>query len=600
MPSTAIRLRCLLALSLIQPLLCLAQTRTQASTTNIAAARLAMTSGVAAANAGNLVEAKRQFERAVKLTPDVAEGHAALGSVLLALGEISNAAKELESAHKLASADPAIDLNLANAEVSLSRYADAIPLFHAAAASNLSFTPQETIAFATAQSEMGDSAGAESTLRAALSAAADSAELHDAYGVMLAKRGAMEEAESEFRKATTMNPSLVQAQSHWGVALLALNRPQEAEVPLRNAALAEPQSFNSQLQLGRALSSLHRDTEALATLHKAAQLRNSGTSVDALYALALALQASGDAAGALPVFDAAIGVGAPPSAWLVNAALARVQTGDAKGAIPLYARALAMGPDSATLREDYGVAFLQQSDLDHAIEQFQQGLALDPNYPPLHYDLGLALKLKDDLNSAVAEFQRAAELEPDLPDPAYTLGVIYMQQGRFAEAAAQLKHVTKLQPNNGDAWALLGSVLKDAGDAAGATDALKRAIALQPDQPSLHIQLATLELQAGDKEAAAADRKIAADLSRAAVSRQRAIFALKSGRSLLAEGKLDEAVVQLLVATQADPTLAEPHRLLADAYSRQGKLADAALERKNADSIDAGKAVPDARRTDGR
>jgi tetratricopeptide (TPR) repeat protein len=587
-------LRCFLALSLIQPLLCPAQTGAQAGTENVAAARAAMATGVAAANAGNLVEAKRQFTRTVKLMPDVAEGHAALGSVLLALGESSNAALELERAHKLAPTDPAIGLNLANADVSLSRFADAIKLFRVAAASKLSFTPQETVAFATAQSATGDSAGAESTLRTALDTAADSAELHDAYGVMLAKRGAMEQAQSEFRQATTIDPSLVQAQSHWGVALLALNRPQEAEEPLHNAVLAEPQSFDTQLQFGRVLSSLHRDSEALAVLHKAAQLRNPETSVDALYALALALQASGDATSALPIFDAAIGTGNPPSAWLVNAALAHVQIGDAKGALPLYVRALAIGPDSVTLREDYGVAFLQQSDLDHAIEQFRHGLALDPNYPPLHYDLGLAFKLKDDLNSAIAEFQRASELEPDLPDPAYTLGVIYMQQGRFADAAVQLKHVTKLQPNNGEAWALLGSVLKDSGEAAGATEALKRAIALQPEQPSLHIQLATLELQAGDKEAAAADRKIAAELSRAAVSRQRASFALKSGRSLLADGKLDEAVVQLLVATQADPTLAEPHRLLSDAYSRQGKLADAALERKNADSIDASKTVTDA------
>jgi protein O-GlcNAc transferase len=104
----------------------------------------------------------------------------------------------------------------------------------------------------------------------------------------------------------------------------------------------------------------------------------------------------------------------------------------------------------------------------------------------------------------------------------------------------------------------------------------------------LHIQLASLELQAGDKDAAAVDRKIAADLSRAAMSNQRATFALKSGRALLADGKLDEAVVQLTVAAHANPALAEPHRLLAEAYSRQGKAADAALERRTADSLDPG------------
>jgi cytochrome c-type biogenesis protein CcmH/NrfG len=153
-----------------------------------------------------------------------------------------------------------------------------------------------------------------------------------------------------------------------------------------------------------------------------------------------------------------------------------------------------------------------------------------------------------------------------------------MQQGHFLESAAQLRKATALQPGNGDAWALLGSVLKESNDPAAAADALHRAIALEPDQPSLHIQLAALEVEAGQKDAAAADRKIAADLSRIAITRQRASFALKSARALLAENKLDEAILQLHNAVAADPTLAEPHTLLAEAYNRQGKAADAASE----------------------
>ena len=173
-----------------------------------------------------------------------------------------------------------------------------------------------------------------------------------------------------------------------------------------------------------------------------------------------------------------------------------------------------------------------------------------------------------------------AKIDPTLPDPPYTLGVIYMQQGRFPDAIAQLKQAVQLQPANGDAWALLGSVLKDSDDAAGALDALTRAVALEPDQPSLHIQIAALDTEAGKRTEAAAERKIAADLSRAANSRQRAGFALKSGRVLLDQNKLPEAILQLNNAVQADPTLAEPHRLLAEAYTRQGKTDAAATENK--------------------
>jgi protein O-GlcNAc transferase len=129
-------------------------------------------------------------------------------------------------------------------------------------------------------------------------------------------------------------------------------------------------------------------------------------------------------------------------------------------------------------------------------------------------------------------------------------------------------------------------VLKDSGDSKGATEALQHAITFEPNQPSLHVQLATLESQAGDKDAAARERKIAADLSREVNSRQRASFALKSGRALLEQNKLDDAILQLNTAAQADPSLVEPHSLLAEAYGRQGKSADAALERQRASSIE--------------
>jgi len=195
------------------------------------------------------------------------------------------------------------------------------------------------------------------------------------------------------------------------------------------------------------------------------------------------------------------------------------------------------------------------------------------------------LKLKDDLAAAVPEFEKAAALDPTLPDPAYTLGVIYMQQGKSDQAAGQLRRAVALQPANGDAWALLGNVLKDAGDAAGAMDALKKASELEPDQPSLHVELAALDTAAGEKDEAAAERKLAAEMSRKAMNQQKASFALKSAKALLDQGKVPEAVIQLNNAVAAEPASAEPHRLLAEAYEKQGNAAAAANERKTADSL---------------
>ena len=595
MPRPALSSLLLAAVSLAPPTF-------SAQTQDLATAKSLMQQGLTAARQGDLPRARAAFTHVVKLAPQVAAGHAALGSVLLSLHEFEASARELTTAHRIAANDLAVDLNLARAQAGLGNNDQAVALFREclSAPTPPSLSPEETVAFATALASTGEASAANELLAHAVDAAPDSARLNDALGTLLAGMGQMERAIPLFQRAVTIDPAFGQAQYHLSVALLALGQTQQSLAPAELAVDATPASFERQLQLGRVLSAMHRDNEALEHLHRAAGLAQAKPSPDALYALALALQASGDASGSLRFFAAVTSVGPADrgfdrTAALTNQALAHVQTGDAEGALPLYAQALALGPDSATLRENFGAAYLQKANLTHALEQFQAGLSLEPENAQLHYDLGLAYKLKDDLASAVPEFERAATLDPALPDPAYTLGVIYMQQGRFADAASNLKRAVSLQPNNGDAWALLGSVLKDSGQPADATAALQQAILLEPDQPSLHIQLAALESQAGQREQAAAERKIAAELSRAANNRQRASFALKSGRALLNENKLAEAAVQLANASEADPTLAEPHQLLAVVYARQGKAAEAALEHKQAAALTASTPHPGER-----
>ncbi|ADW71063.1 Tetratricopeptide TPR_1 repeat-containing protein (plasmid) [Granulicella tundricola MP5ACTX9] len=554
---------------------------------DLAAASTAMQQGIAAANRNDLPAAAAAFVRATQLVPTLEPPQAALGSILLAQGDLPAAARTLARAHTLDPNDLATTLNLARTLTAQADYPTALPLFHQALTSPNppALSPEESLAYATTLSATGNPTEAQSQLTQALTATPDSALLHDALGVLLVQSRHLPEAVPHFERATQLDPAYTQAQLHLGTTLLLLGQPDQAIPPLRKAATQAPTSFDAHLQLGRALSAARQDQPALTELHRAAELRTPATPPAAIYDLALALEASGDSASSLPLFAAsAHALGS--SEALINYALARVQTGDAIGALPLYAKAVTLGPDSATLREDYGVAYLQQSDLDHAITQFRAGLALDPQSPHLHYDLGLAFKLKDDLPASITELQLASTLDPTLPDPAYTLGVIYMQQGRYPDAIAQLRRATTLQPTNGDAWALLGGVLKDSDDtpagAQQAIEALRHASALQPDQPSLHIQIAALLIRTNQPEQAAAERKTAAELSRAAVAQQRASFSLRSGRTLLAQGKLPEAIVQLNAAIAADPKAPEPHTLLAEALTRQGKPAEAAIERQRA------------------
>ena len=548
-----------------------------------------MRAGLDEANRGDLTAARRDLERVVHLAPQVAPGHSALGSVLLSLNQPSEAEPELRIALRLAPGDVPTQLNLARCDSALGHHAEAVTLFREATSSqDVVLSEAEVLAFAVSLNATGENAAATQLLTSAESSLPNSAPIADAMGVLLAGQGQSSTALHYFDRALALDPNSTRALYHRAAALLETGQAVESVTSAQQLeAKTNPPSFDVELLLGRALSATHDDGRALNHLHRAVGMHPEQHPPGAQYALALALQASGDSASALPLFARVVNDGSALSAEgnspLINYALARVQTGDATGALLLYARALAEGTDSATLREDYGAAYLQANKVDEALKQFTAGITLEPNSALLHYDLGLGLKLQDNLNEAVPEFEKAAALDQSLPDPPYTLAIIYMQQGRFADAAASLRNVLRLQPDNGDAWALLGSVLKDGEHMDEAAEALQHAISLEPDQPSLHIQLAAIEMTKGNREQAAAERKIAADLSRAANEHQRANFALRSGRALLAQGQLDMAVLQLKNAANADPALAEPHVLLAEAYMKQGKAAAAALERKEAE-----------------
>jgi protein O-GlcNAc transferase len=504
----------------------------------------AFRAGHAAFLRNDLPTAHSEFAKAVRLAPKIAPAHSALGAVLLAEGNPAAAVPELRTALTL---DPG----------------------HADEGTVLNF--------AAALAATGDTPTAQQQIELALRKTPNSAPLHDALGTLLAQQNRLDQAAAEFQRAITLDSTLAAAHFHLGSVFLHQRNPTAAVAELAQAHTLAAEDPAYALQLGRALSAANRDQEAIATLRSAVTLDPS--SLDAKYELALALQASGDPKSALPLFEQVTLARPQNDAALTNHALALVQTGDAQTAIPLYLRALKINASSPTLREDLGVAYLQQSDLDHAIEQFRAGLTLEPGNPQLHYDVALAFKLKDDVAAAIPEFEEAARLDPQLPDPPYTLGVLYMQLGRFPESREQLERATTLRPGNGDAWAILGNVYKQTDQPDQASAALRKAIALLPDQPSPHITLAAILAQQGDTAAAARERKIAADLSRIAVSRQRASFALDSGRLLLKRGQIPEAIEQLQTAIAAAPDSPDPHLALAEALDRQGHSAEAAAER---------------------
>ncbi len=561
--------------------------------------REAYESGYQAMLEGHLDAAQADFETVVKLAPTLAEGHNALGSVLLERGEAKAAATQFEKALALKPLHSAME-NLGRAYAALQQNKRAETQFQRASAES-PLNQESALIYAQLLDADGKPAEAAAILRrtvdetptqaagASKAAQAGLAGLHDALGTLEAEQEHWDAARQQFETALSLSAEALAPRIHMGILLLGQKQPDAALPYLEAAVSLAPDDAQAHLLLGEVYVALQRDPDALRELQRAVALAEKpGTSpqlaTDADYQLGLQLQNTSRPGDAIPYFERVVKARPKDAAALSNLGLALMQTGKSKDAMPYFQRALALTPDNATLRTDVGDAYLQLNDLDDAVKQFHAGLASDPDNAELHYDLGLGLKLEDKLPEAIVELQRAATLRPDLADPHLTMGTIYMQQGKFDLAAQEMEHVLAAEPDNGDLWATLGSVYKQAGKPEEAIHALKKAIDLLPNQPGPHTTLAGVLQESGKTDEASAERKIAGTLTRGAMNRQAALFATNAGDLLLSKGAIDDAIGQYRTAIKDDPAYLPAHRQLALALDQKGMKTEAAAERKIVES----------------
>ena len=97
---------------------------------------------------------------------------------------------------------------------------------------------------------------------------------------------------------------------------------------------------------------------------------------------------------------------------LANCLLAMQKTDEA---IAEYRRTLVLDPDNLESRSKLGEAYVRKGELNSAIEQFQQVLEDDPQNAAALAALGHAFYLNKDLASAVSALKQALSIEPHFP-----------------------------------------------------------------------------------------------------------------------------------------------------------------------------------------
>jgi Tfp pilus assembly protein PilF len=133
---------------------------------------------------------------------------------------------------------------------------------------------------------------------------------------------------------------------------------------------------------------------------------------------------------------------------------------------------------------------------------------------------------------ALLAYGKASELTPKDPEPHLSAGLLHERQKELSAAEAEYKQVLTLDPKSTEAAIGLTNLYMKSGRLGDAEPLLRRLAAERADDAGIHLQL---------------------------------------GRVLAAEGKKDDAIVEIQTALKLAPNDSDALRKIADLYSSSGK-----------------------------
>lgn len=177
------------------------------------------------------------------------------------------------------------------------------------------------------------------------------------------------------------------------------------------------------------------------------------------------------------------GIALPPAVRLSRQADALAASGDAAGAEPLYAQALTADPTLAGTHNNHGNALRALGRLAEAATAYRAAVAHGLHEGMAHYNLGSVLRQAERHDEAEAAFRQALALRPDHAEAWNNRGNLLRDLGRFGGAAVDYRRALALRPDWADAHDNLGAVLYLLHERGGEEDAAKLARLWRRDHP---------------------------------------------------------------------------------------------------------------------
>jgi len=281
-----------------------------------------------------------------------------------------------------------------------------------------------------------------------------------------------EAAIAPLQKVIADQPEFAYAHFQLAYVYTALKKTAEARAEYSRTIAIDPKMSEAYLNLGMLLLDAQENAAAVPPLRKAAELLPSQSRPR--YLLAVALDRSGDAAGAAESFDAL----------------------------------LHLDPNEIAAIDYLGWAALRQGKPDEAEKRFRRALEVQPNAPEACRGLAQSLDAQKK-PEAVGAYRGYLELMPNDSEARARLIHLLVEQKANDEALAELNRLDAGKPPTIDSLKLRADVQIAAKKWDDSISTLQQALALAPNDAQLHGGLGRIYLQKRDFASAEKELRIA-------------------------------------------------------------------------------------------
>jgi Flp pilus assembly protein TadD len=281
-----------------------------------------------------------------------------------------------------------------------------------------------------------------------------------------------EAAIAPLQKVIADQPEFAYAHFQLAYVYTALKRPDEARAEYARTVAIDPKMSEAYLNLGMLLLDKQEDAAAIAPLRKAVELLPAQSRPR--YLLAVALDRSGDRAGAVESFEAL----------------------------------LHLDPNDITAIDYLGWAVLRKGRADEAEARFRRALEVQPKEPEARRGLAQSLDAQKKPEAAGA-YRDYLEVKPDDSEARARLIHLLVEQKQNDLALAELERLDAGKQPTLESLKLHADIQIAANKWDDAIVTLQQALALAPNDAQLHGGLGRILLQKRDFAAAEKELHIA-------------------------------------------------------------------------------------------